>query len=201
LIQVDRCLDSLNGYKVLNDNKEVSYNAVKNLINEGYRKIAFIGGPDHLSLFKDRKEGYLKAIKEAGLIIPENFIIDNALSKEMAVKAATELLAFKTPPDAFFTVSDHQSLGVLQVANAAGFKVPELLGIFGFANEVFTELIHPTLSSIDQKSKELGKCTANLYFKNILPGDTVTDTLKKKIIKGEIIIRQSSLRLSNSTAL
>ena len=198
LIQFDRCLDSLDGYKVLNDNKNVSYNAVNILINEGYKRIAFIGGPIHIGVFRDRKEGYLKAMKDAGLNVPGNFIIDSALNKEAAIQHATDLLNTKEPPDAFFTVSDLQSLGVLSVANSLGIKVPQQVGIFGFANEAFTELINPTLSSIDQKSKELGKCTANLYFKNILPGNVVAEEDKIKMISSEIITRQSSSRIAAS---
>jgi len=194
LIQFDRCLDEVDGFKVINDNKDASYNAVISLVKQGYKKIAFIGGPDHLSIYKTRKEGYLKAIEDAGLIIPESFIIDNALSKETAMEVASRLLDLEETPDAFFTVSDHQSLGVLEVAKSLGIKVPEQLGIVGFANEAFTKLIQPSLSSIDQKSKELGKYTANLYFKNILPGNVISDTSKTKIIKTEMIVRESSLR-------
>jgi DNA-binding LacI/PurR family transcriptional regulator len=197
LVQFDRCLDNVDGYKILNDNKEASFKAVNILIKEGYKRIAFLGGPTHLAVFSNRKEGYIEAVKKAGLNIPENYIIDNALSKELAIKAASELLSLKEPPDAFFNVSDHQSLGVLQVANSLSIKVPEQIGIFGFANEAFTELIRPTLSSIDQKSKELGKCAANLYFKNILSGNVATETSKKEIIKSEIIERESSRRHGN----
>jgi LacI family transcriptional regulator len=193
LIQFDRYLNAVDSYKVVNDNQEASYTAVNHLIKEGYRRIAFIGGPDHLTIFKNRKEGYLEAIKEAGLSVPYNFIIDNSLSKEMAIKAANQLLSLKEPPDAFFTVSDYQSLGVLQVAESLGIKVPGQLGILGYANEVFTELLKPSLSSINQKSKELGKCAANLFFENILKGKEETLRNKKKIIKSEIIIRQSSI--------
>jgi DNA-binding LacI/PurR family transcriptional regulator len=197
LIQFDRCVDTLNSFKVVNDNKEVSYIAVTDLIAAGYGRIAFIGGPTHLTVFRSRKEGYLQAIKEAGLAIPYNFIVDNSLSKEKAAIVTAELMALKEPPDAFFTVSDHQSLGVLQVANSLGIKVPEQLGIFGFANEAFTELITPTLSSINQRSKELGKCAANLYFKTILPGNVATDASKIEVIKSEIIHRESSLRANH----
>lgn len=195
LIQFDRCLESVESVKVVNNNKETSYQAVKNLIKEGYKRIAFLGGPDHLAVFHNRKEGYFKAVKEAKLGIPYNFIIDNTLSKESATEAARELLTLEEPPDAFFTVSDHQSLGVLQVAESLGIKVPEQLGIFGFANEAFTELMRPTLSSVDQKSKELGKCAASLYFDVILSGTNKTAANSKKIIKSEIIIRESSIRL------
>ena len=68
-----------------------------------------------------------------------------------------------------------------------GIKVPEQLGIFGFANEAFTEIIKPALSSVDQKSKELGRHAANIYFNKILNGsNTEQSTEKKEIIKSEI---------------
>ena len=70
LIQFDRCLDSIKSYKVLNNNKEASYLAVKNLIKEKYKMIAFLGGPEHLTMYQHRKQGYLQAIKEANLSIP-----------------------------------------------------------------------------------------------------------------------------------
>lgn len=198
LIQFDRCIDSLDSYKVLNDNKEASYDVVKKLITEGYKKIAFLGGPEHLTIFKNRKEGYLKAIKEAGLIIPYNYIVDDVLDAKKAAEAVKELLDLKEPPDAFFTVSDHQSLEVFKIAESKNIKIPEQLGIFGFANEAFGEIIKPALSSVDQKSKELGKHAANLYFKNLSKqnnGELPTD--KKEIITSEIIVRQSSLKHIN----
>ncbi|MEI9944479.1 MAG: LacI family DNA-binding transcriptional regulator [Chitinophagaceae bacterium] len=194
LIQFDRCLDKMSSYKVLNDNKDASYKVVKNLIKEGYTKIAFLGGPGHLAVFKNRKEGYLKAIKEEGLIIPYNFIVEDVLSKDDAAAAAKELLALKEPPDAFFTVSDHQSLGVFQVATSLNIQVPGQLGIFGFANEAFTELISPALSSVNQKGKELGKCAAKIFFENILGGKRPLSKDHEEIIKSEIIIRESSIR-------
>ncbi len=193
LIQFDRYLDDVDSYKVVNDNKEATYNAVKNLINEGYKKIAFLGGPGHLLAFKNRKKGYVEAIKEAGLNTPFHYINDEAFSKEKAVTAALELLRLKDRPDAFFCVSDLQALGVLEAAHLLKIKVPQEVGIFGFANESFTPLIKPALSSIDQKSKEMGKCAANLYFENIMPGKSL-DKGKKKVIRSEIIQRQSSSR-------
>jgi len=194
LIQFDRCIDTLDSYKVLNDNKESSYSVVKNLINEGYKKIAFLGGPEHLTVFKNRKEGYLKAIKEAGLIIPYNYIVDDVLYSKKASEAAEEILSLKEPPDAFFTVSDHQSLEVFKIAESMGIMIPEQLGIFGFANEDFGEIIKPALSSVDQRSKELGKQAANLYFKKIRNKNEDHPTDKNIIIESQIIIRQSSVR-------
>ncbi|MBC8052475.1 MAG: LacI family DNA-binding transcriptional regulator [Sphingobacteriaceae bacterium] len=194
LIQFDRCVDQLDGYKVLNDNESASFEVVEKLIEQGYKRIAFIGGPVHLNVFRDRKEGYLRAIKKHGLSIPYNFIIDNALSNQTVVEAATELLSLEEPPDAFFNVSDHQSLTILKIAKSMGIEVPQQLGIFGFANEIFSGMISPSLSSVDQKSKLMGNKTANFYFNHILNKREEFPSLSKEIIKTEIIVRESSKR-------
>lgn len=193
LIQIDRVDHSIPSHTIVNDNKKAAYKSVRHLIDMGYTKIALLGGPDYLTIYKDRKEGYLKAIKEADLSIPYNYIVDNALTTERGVEVATELLQSNTPPDAFFTISDYSALGVLRVATSMGLKVPEQIGIMGFANEPFTELISPSLSSVDQKSRKMGKDAVNLYFDYILkqnPGGK----FRKQVIESSLIIRDSSSR-------
>lgn len=194
LVQFDRCMDQVDSYKILNDNLDASYSAAKKLIQQGYKKIAFVGGPGHLEIFKRRKEGFLMAIKEAKLIIPYDFIVEDVLTKEETVKIARELLALPEPPDAFLAVSDHQSLGILEVATSLGIKVPAQLGIFGFANEAFTQIIKPSLSSVDQKSKEMGKKAAEIYFEDILKKESTSTEYPEVIIKSEIIVRESVMR-------
>lgn len=194
LIQFDRCMEQVDSFKILNDNKEITYQVSKSLIEQGYRKIAFIGGPSHLATFGLRKEGFIQAIKEHELSIPYNFIVENALSREEAIKVAKELLVLKEPPDAFLSISDHLSLGVLQVAESMGIQVPSQLGIFGFANEVFAPIVKPALSSVDQRSKELGKRAAQIYFEFILNGKT-TAPEDVEIIASDLLIRGSSKRV------
>ena len=195
LIQFDRCMEEVDSFKILNDNREITYQVSKSLIEQGYRKIAFIGGPSHLSTFGLRKEGFLQAIKEHGLNIPAHFIVENALSREEAIEVARELLVLSEPPDAFLSISDHLSLGVLLVAESMGIQVPAQLGIFGFANEVFAPIIKPPLSSVDQRSKELGKRAAQIYFEFILKGKTTTPEEKREIIVSKLLVRGSSKRV------
>lgn len=192
LIQFDRCLEQVDSFKVLNDNKDASYKATKFLIEQGYRKIAFLGGPSHLSTFKRRKEGFIVAIKEYELSIPYNFIVDDTLSQQKATEAARELLSLKEPPDAFLSVSDDQSLCVLQVAESMGVNVPAQLGIFGFANEAFSSIIKPSLSSVDQRSKEIGKRAAHMYFELVLNKKALPEGTKEEVIISDILIRDSS---------
>lgn len=193
VIQFDRCLDAFDSFKVVNDNKTVSYEAVRSLIGEGYRNIAFLGGPPLVKAFQQRKEGFIAAIAEANLSIPYNFIVDNVLTRERGKQAALPLLRLPNRPDAIFTVSDHQSLGVMDAAGALGIAIPSQLGVFGFADETFAQLVTPSLSTIDQHAIELGKKAAGLYFERIYQRDEMpaTETI---VIPSEMRILQSSRR-------
>jgi LacI family transcriptional regulator len=193
IIQFDRCLDAFDSFKVVNDNKTVSYEAVRSLIREGYRSIAFLGGPTSVKAFQNRKEGFVAAIAEANLSIPYNFIVDNVLSRERGRQAVQPLLQLPNRPDAIFTVSDHQALGVMEAAAALGIAIPAQLGVFGFADEMFTQLVSPSLSSIDQHSVELGRKAAELYFQRIYQQDEMPET-ETVVIASEMRIRQSSRR-------
>lgn len=193
LIQFDRCLDELDSCKVVNDNRAVALQATQHLIAQGYNSIAYLGGPDHIPVYRDRREGFLQALKTAGISIPYHFVIENALSKEAGARAAAELLQQQNPPQAFFTASDYAALGVLQVARSMGISVPGQLGIMGFANEEFTELIQPALSSVNQEGKELGKQAASLYFSEILQKEA-NEKPGARIIPSKIMIRQSTLK-------
>jgi DNA-binding LacI/PurR family transcriptional regulator len=199
LIQFDRCLDQLDGPKVINNDKETAYQVSKLLIDQGYKRIAFLGGPGHLTTFRRRKEGFIQAIKEHNLSIPYNFIVENVLSSRNALDIADELLQLKEPPDAFLTVSDHQALRVLQLAKVKGIQVPETLGIFGFANEDFSSLVEPSISSVDQKSKEIGKQAAQLYFEHLKNKTSLDLPEEERFVNSEIILRQSSVKSDNRT--
>lgn len=192
LIQFDRHIEVANSHKVLNDNEEASYQVTKHLIREGYKKVGFLGGPEHLLIFESRKEGYLRALHEAKLDVPVNFIVDNVLQQNKVTETVSELLKLDDPPDAFVTISDHQSLGVLHVAEDLGIQVPGQLGIFGFANEAFTDLIRPALSSVNQNSKDLGRRAANVYFQKIRENRELPSTDFTEIISCDIIARRSS---------
>jgi DNA-binding LacI/PurR family transcriptional regulator len=193
VIQFDRTLDAFDSFKVVNDNKTVSYEAVRSLIREGYRNIAFLGGPTSVKAFQERKEGFIAAIAEASLSIPYNFIVDNVLTRKRGKQAAEPLLQLPNRPDAIFTVSDHQSLGVMDAAAALGISIPAQLGVFGFSDEMFTQLVSPSLSTIDQHSMELGRKAAELYFQRIYQQDEMPRT-ETVVIASEMRIRQSSRR-------
>lgn len=194
LIQFDRVADELETLKVINDNEQASFEAVSHLINQGYKRIALLEGPQNLNIFRQRKNGYLQALAKYDIPVIDELVVENAWTKELGGKATRQLLSLPNPPDAIFaSTSDFSALGVLEVATAMKFKVPEQLGICGYSNEDFTEITSPSITTIDQFSVYMGKTVANLYFQEMDNKETVT--IPKVIsIKPKLIIRSSTMR-------
>ncbi len=196
LIQFDRVDDDLDTYKVLSGNEEAAFEVVSHLIEQGYKRIALLEGPQNLNIFRQRKAGYLAALKKYGFPIIEELIRENAWTRELGAKATEDLLGLPEPPDAIFaSTSDFAALGVLDVAQIRGIKVPQQLGICGFSNEDFTEITQPTLTTVEQFSNEIGENVANLYFQKVkkVPSDAHNKVIN---IKPKLIIRNSTLKNS-----
>jgi len=192
LIQFDRVAEELDTLKVINDNEQASFEAVTHLIQQGYKKIALLEGPQNLNIFRQRKAGYLKALETAGITANSAYIIENAWTKELGAEATEKLLRLPDAPDAIFaSTSDFSALGVLEVANQLKIKVPEQLGICGYSNEAFTEITSPSITTIDQFSMNMGKAVANLFFDD-LASEGKDSTNKVISIKPELIVRGST---------
>lgn len=195
LIQFDRVANEVESLKVINDNEQASFEAVSHMIDQGYKRIALLEGPQNLEIFRQRKVGYLRALQSHGIPVLNELIKVNAWTKELGAAAARELLSMTTPPDAIFaSTSDFSALGVHEAAIEMGFKVPSQLGICGYANEPFTEITSPSITTIDQFSFKMGTTVAELYFE-----ETANQSIHEKStvisIKPELIIRASTQRL------
>jgi LacI family repressor for deo operon, udp, cdd, tsx, nupC, and nupG len=194
LIQFDRVAEELETLKVINDNEQASYEAVSHLIESGYKRIGLLEGPQNLSIFKQRKTGYLRALKAYNIEVIDELIVENAWTKELGAEGTRKLLTLPQPPDAIFaSTSDFSALGVLEVANAMKIQVPAELGICGYANEGFSAITSPSITTIDQFSIYMGNTVANLYFQEKGNVDTLSKP-KTISIKPELIIRGSTAK-------
>lgn len=195
LIQFDRTVAELETLKVVNDNEQASFEAVSHMIEQGYKRIALLEGPQNLAIFKDRKTGYVNALRKYGMPVLDELMMENAWTKELSASATRKLLNLSHPPDAIFaSTSDFSALGVLEVALAMGIKVPSELGICGYSNEAFTEITSPSITTVDQLSVYMGKTVGNLYFQE-LDNKEDSDVVPKVIsIKPKLLVRSSTRR-------
>ena len=191
LIQFDRVLKKVKGHKVMNDNFGAAYDAVKHMIDQGYRKIVHYAGPQHINIFEDRFLGYKQALEDYGIPFLPELVIQNGVTKEDGENITTQLFTKRGCADAIFASSDYSALGAMIRLNEMGYTIPDDVGICGYANEPFTELFG--LTSIDQFSTEMGKTIAKTLVESIEENDTAYIP-KTIIIAPKLIPRKSTLR-------
>ena len=185
LIQFDRVFSDLPGVKIVNDGANGSYQATKCLIRNGYRRIGTLAGYLGTATFRSRLEGYRKAISEAGL---EEYVFTDAILRKTGQESAQE--AIRMGCDALYCAGDFSALGAMDAAKQAGLCIPRDFGIVGTANEIFTDLTSPAMSSIEQNPKEMGLRAAEafLQFAKGIHED------KEIIVEMKLIERESSMR-------
>jgi len=189
----DRAPDNFEASKVVINDFKGSYNAVKHLIENGYRRIAHFAGPQQLSIYRNRLAGYIQALKEYNIEINENLIFYDTIIFEKGYQVCQEILKSGKEIEAIFSASDISALGAIQCIKKYGYKIPDDIAIVGFANEPFDEIIEPGLTSVDQRSFEIGKMVTELLIEEITQQRSNHD-YRTLIIEPELIIRESSMR-------
>jgi len=192
LIFFDRVFSELGVSRVVLDDEEGAYQATKHLIEQGCNRIAHLAGPEHINVYYNRRAGYMKAMEEAGLKIREEYYITECLTRKSGYEAGEHLSALKTPPDGIFAAGDYSCLGAMLNFKEKGFRIPEDIAFVGFANEPFTSVMEPQLTTVEQHSLQMGRYVANLFLEEIRNKEEkfIPRTLT---IKPELIIRSSSL--------
>ncbi|WP_424002604.1 LacI family DNA-binding transcriptional regulator [Maribacter sp. IgM3_T14_3] len=191
LILFDRGENDLNvDYVGIND-YDSSHMIVEHLIAQGCKRIAHIGGYRRTRIFNNRIRGYIDAIKKHDLPHDDELLIESSLTLEDGRQQIEKLLLLKNRPDAIYVASDYAALGALQVLKEKNIKVPEEIKLVGFGNEPFTSLVTPSITSVSQHSKQIGKLAAETFL-SYVDKDVVKQSLNKIILDSELIIRDSS---------
>jgi len=191
LILFDRGENDLNvDYVGIND-YESSHMIVEHLISKNCKRIAHIGGYRRTRIFNNRIRGYIDAIKKNNLPIDDSLIIESALTLEDGRREMKNLLKLNNRPDAVYVAGDYAALGALQVLNEAQISVPNDIRLIGFGNEPFTSLVSPTITSIDQHSKDIGRLAAETFLERVAQPE-LKQSLNKIILDAELVIRDSS---------
>lgn len=195
IVMFDRVSTTLDVNKVVNANQEASSEAVRHLINQGYRRIVYFAGPQSLNIYQERFAGYRQALQEAGIPFDPALVFHDMLSRERGEEVMGTLLSTGLEFDAVASASDFAGLGALLTMRNAGISVPGEKGLIGFANESFTELVE--MSSIEQFSIQMGEAAADLLFEDIEAKDSDEPLVHRQVvINPALVLRKSSVRLA-----
>lgn len=174
--------------QVTGDGDVAAQKATQHLIDTGSRRIAFIGGPNHLDMVRRRKHGYLQALRENRIPIDREIVKCGEISKEYAVEATKELLSLPDPPDAILAFNDTMTFAIFDTIKDRGLKIPDDVAIVGFTDNDTAIHVTPKLTVAADNAAEQGRKACELLMR-VINGDKKH---YKEIVPMNLIIRESS---------
>lgn len=196
VVLVDRITPKLKSTtKIVIDDYQTAFEGTRHVIERGYDKIAYVSGPTQQLLYADRLRGFKQAIKDAGLRLNPDWIkYGDNLSYEDGTRIATELLQLQDRPNAIFTANNLTAISTIAQAEQLGIHVPDELGVIGFSEEPFSAFMKPSVTSIRQPSKDMGRLAVQKLVEEI-DTERGEDYIHQKIILDtELICRESTNR-------
>ena len=160
------------------------------LIQLGHSSIGFVTGRKGTATTRRRLDGFLSAMKDANLTVPDNFILEGNYEYRSGLDAGESLLQRAQRPTAIFASNDEMAAGVIAAAHKSGISVPDELSIAGFDDSVIATVVWPQLTTVRQPIKEMAAAAVNMVIKQCR-GQT-KDELTARKLPIELIMREST---------
>ncbi len=195
LIFFDRKVDIKGVSSVTINDFEGAYEATKQLIEQGCKHIAHLTIDRSLEIYKDRFEGYQKALIDHGMEVRKEIIIESKSTLEGGKASVKKLLKLNQKPDAIFSASDFVALGAIRELKSRGIRIPDEFCVTGFSNEPFTNFMELPITSVDQFPLEMGKKVAQVFLEQV--NNKGAKIEKNVVLNPKLYVRKSSTKNSN----
>ncbi|WP_305012491.1 LacI family DNA-binding transcriptional regulator [Hymenobacter mellowenesis] len=192
LVFFDRVLEGENINSVVLNDQQGAFLATRHLLAQGCRSIAHLAGPQHLNIYKNRRQGYLDALSSSDITPNESLIVECDMSVEGGQTAMAQLLTLPNPPNAVFSAGDSAALGALQLLKSRGVRVPQDVALVGFSNEALTLVAEPNITSVDQRCEEMGQAAFRLFTELVEAGNAPISQ-RQVVLQPQLFERASSL--------
>lgn len=166
VVYFDRVPNMADAHKVYCNLYKGTVEMVGWLFHRGYRRIAFINGPDKLQASKERMSGYMDGVAKQKLKVDMQLVEKTDLSKESTQAAMKKLLNLKNPPQAIITFNDYVHMDAVQYAQKQNIAVNKTVVFVSYANLPITSYTaFPPLASVEQYPYGQGEKAMELMIK------------------------------------
>ena len=190
VVLFDRCFEGGTIDYVMLDNFQCTYNAVKHLVEQGYKEIGFITINSLQSQMQERLRGYEKAADDNNLsqyIKEIGFNMDDI----NVVAHIVDFLTRKKKLDAIIFATNYLAINGLKAIKQMQLGIPSDIAVISFDDHILFELYTPTITTIAQPIKAMSVQLMNILLDKLASKKL---TNHKVILPATLIIRESSAR-------
>jgi LacI family transcriptional regulator len=187
IVLVDAYSNSNRYDTIVSDNFGASYQAIEYLIHKGHQQIGMIGGePNAYPSLRDRRNGYLRALKENE--ISETYFANFNINSTKGYDETIWLLKEHPQITALFCINDEVAVTAMRAAQDLGKKIPQDLSIIGYDDIYLAQNSSPKLTTIHVDTTAMGRAAVQLLNFRLENPETARMTL---ILHPTLIERES----------
>ena len=189
LVVLDNSMQNEKWDSVVMDNESIMMAAVEHLYELGHREIGYFKGNRQISNLDERYDGYLHALRQLGLAVPEPTMLTMTLNGAYQDMLAMILDGDYVPHGAAVADNDSIAIGATKAIQEAHFNIPGDISIVGVDDIPYSAVTTPALSTVRISRLALGSLAVDMILKRIQKPDLPTMRLK---IAGNFIERDST---------
>ncbi len=171
------------------DNYRAACDAVELLIEQGHRRIVFIGGPADQEDARARLEGYRDTLAKNGITADPALILKGDFHESGGLMAVDQLLASKQDFTAIFCGNDLTAYGARLALYRRGIRVPEDISIMGFDDLHSSMYTTPPLTTVRQPQYDIGACMGQMILGMINDEEAVVEIPPMSLVVRESVRR------------
>lgn len=192
IIFFDRVATHTKCTSIVIDNIKAGYDATQHLIEQGCKRIVYVGGSLSRNVYADRLKGYRQALAENNIPYDASLVMTNNLSEQSGIEAARQIMQMNPLPDGLFSANDTAAVAAIGELKQAGIKVPEQIAVVGFNNDPISRVVEPNLTTVHYPGHEMGEIAATTLLNTLMKMPSAK--LNTLVLRHNLIVRQSSLR-------
>lgn len=192
LVLFDSTTDEIECDKVVIDDEQIAYEAVKKMAGSGKKRIALFSTGAHYNVNKARTKGYLRALVDCGLEVDEKLILE--LPPEKNIDIIDPFLESNSI-DAVLAVNEITAIHAMNLARKKGFRIPEDISFIGFTDGLLSKYAQPSLTAIAQHGDQMGSIAAHMLIERIESENEEEEepVFQTKVIEATLIERDSTI--------
>ena len=163
--------------------------ATRHLIGLGHTRIAAVSGLEHMLCSWARLDGFRSAMAAARLPVREDWVRMGDFLPSGGRAAAEDLFTGDDRPTAIFAGNDVQALGVIEVLEARGLRVPEDVSVVGYDDTDVALWSRPKLTTIHQPIRRMAGEAARIVLR-LAAGEHVEQ--QRLELATHLVVREST---------
>ena len=168
VVFVDRPPSFLDADAVVTDNAAGIRGAVRHLVEQGHRRIAYLGDMRSIATAAERHQGYVEELAEQKIGLDATLVRLDLRGIEKAEAAAREVLARPQRPTAIIAGQNLITIGAFRALRAL--DLHRRVALVGFDDFLLADLLEPGITVIAQDPAAIGRTAAAVLFRR-LDGD------------------------------